>query len=126
MEKNLEEIKNELRCKNTRKKRNERKSLKLKWKINRMKKKNLEEIKNELNVKIQGRKEWRKIQNERDLKRRKKQMKKGKKCLFFWFYGISTFVGYLMPNEQFDFNISTRFNCQKYFYFKLFSLVQQF
>ena len=33
-------------------------------------------------------------------------------CFFFGFYGISTFVSYL--------TMSTQFNCQKYFYFKLF------
>ena len=52
------------------------------------------------------------------------------------FYGISTFVGYLMLNpflykqsvlfQAIHFSISTQFNCQKYFYFKLFSLVKQF
>ena len=53
-------------------------------------------------------------------------------CLF-GFYGISTFVGYLMPNPflfkkivPFQFTISTQFNCQKHFYFKLFNFVKQF
>ena len=56
-------------------------------------------------------------------------------CLF-GFYGISTFVGYLMPNpflynktvlfQTIQFSMSTEFNCQKHFYFKLFSLVKQF
>ena len=46
------------------------------------------------------------------------------------FYGISTFVGYLTPNpflcklsvllKTIQFSISTQFNCQKHFYFKLF------
>ena len=46
------------------------------------------------------------------------------------FYGISTFVGYLTPNpflcklsvlfKTIQLSISTQFNCQKYFYFKLF------
>ena len=54
--------------------------------------------------------------------------------LFFVFYNISTFVGYLIPNPFYtnkvlfhviQFSISTRFNCQKHFYFKLFSLVKQ-
>ena len=59
----------------------------------------------------------------------------GTACLF-GFYDISTFVGYLMPNpfytnkqlyfKQFILGISTQFNCQKHFYFKLFSLVKQF
>ena len=53
----------------------------------------------------------------------------------FGFYGISNFVGYIMPNpflyqtilfQTVQFNISTQFNCQKHFYFKLFSLVKQF
>ena len=48
---------------------------------------------------------------------------------FGGFYGISTFVGYLMPNpflcksvlfKTIQFSISTQFNCQKHFYFKLF------
>ena len=44
----------------------------------------------------------------------------------FGFYGISTFVGYLMPNpflckfQTIQFSMSTQFNCQKHFYFKLF------
>ena len=52
------------------------------------------------------------------------------------FYGIWSFVGYLMPNQSLykwtvlfqtiQFNISTQFNCQKHFYFMLFSLVKQF
>ena len=47
-----------------------------------------------------------------------------------WFYGISTFVGYLTPNpflckwsvllKTVQFSISTRFNCQKHFHFILF------
>ena len=54
-------------------------------------------------------------------------------CLFE-FYGISTFVGYLMPNpflykktvlfQTILFSIRTQFNCQKHFYFKLFSFVK--
>ena len=56
-------------------------------------------------------------------------------CLFvylFGVYGISTIVGYLMPNPFFTqfqtihFSISTQFNCQNHFYSKLFSLVKQF
>ena len=60
-------------------------------------------------------------------------------CLFGWlvvFYGISTFVGYLISNpfsykwtvlfQTIQFRISTQFNCQKHFYFKLFSLVKQY
>ena len=49
---------------------------------------------------------------------------------FGWFYGISTFVGYLMPNpflcklsvllKTVQFSVSTQFNCQKHFHFKLF------
>ena len=49
---------------------------------------------------------------------------------FVGFYGILTFVGYLMPNQflckkfvlfkTIQFSISTQFNCQKHFYFKLF------
>ena len=49
---------------------------------------------------------------------------------FVWFYGISTFVGYLTPNpflcklsvlfQTIQFSISTQFNCQKHFHFKLF------
>ena len=52
------------------------------------------------------------------------------------FYGISTSVGYLTPNpflyeysvlfQSIQFSRSTQFNCQKRFYFKLFSLVKQF
>ena len=47
-----------------------------------------------------------------------------------WFYGVSTFVGYLTPNpflykqsvlfQTIQFSMSTQFNCQKQFYFKLF------
>ena len=49
---------------------------------------------------------------------------------FVGFYAISTFVGYLTPNpflyrysflfKTIQFSISTQFNCQKHFYFKLF------
>ena len=49
---------------------------------------------------------------------------------FVWFYGISTFVGYLTPNpflcklsvllKTFKFSISKQFNCQKHFHFQLF------
>ena len=48
---------------------------------------------------------------------------------FIGFYGISTFVGYLMPNpflsksvlfKTIQFSISTQFNGPKHFYFKLF------
>ena len=56
-------------------------------------------------------------------------------CLF-GFYGISTFVGYLMQNQflykrtalfqTIKFSISTQFNCQKHFSFKLFNFVKQF
>ena len=52
------------------------------------------------------------------------------------FYGISTSVGYLMPNpflyestvlfQTIQFGVSTQFNCQKHYYFKQFSLVKQF
>ena len=50
------------------------------------------------------------------------------------FYGISTFVDILNATfikiiilfQTIQFNMSTQFNCQKYFYFKLFSLVKQF
>ncbi len=51
------------------------------------------------------------------------------------FYGISTFVGYLTPNpflcilsvlfKTIQFSMSTQFNCQKHFYFNLFSLFKQ-
>ena len=54
----------------------------------------------------------------------------------FGFYSISTFVGHLMPNpfsykqsvlfQTILFSMSTQFNCQKHFYFKLFSLFKQF
>ena len=54
----------------------------------------------------------------------------------FGFYGTSTLVGYLTPNlflykyqlylKKNQFIMSTQFNCQKHFYFKLFSLVKQF
>ena len=50
----------------------------------------------------------------------------------FGFYGISTFVGYLMPNpflylvQTIQFSISTQFNGQKHFYFKLYNLIKQF
>ena len=57
-------------------------------------------------------------------------------CFVGWFYGISTFVGYLTPNpflwklsslfQTIQFSLSTQFNCQKHFYFKLFNLFQQF
>ena len=52
-----------------------------------------------------------------------------------WFYGISTTIGYLMPNpflylltvlfQTIQLSISKHFKCQKYFYFKLFSLVNK-
>ena len=48
-----------------------------------------------------------------------------------WFglvYGISTFVGYLTPNPflcKKSVSISNNSVCQKYFYFKLFSLIKQ-
>ena len=56
-------------------------------------------------------------------------------CLFVWFYGISTFVGYLTPNpflckqsvllKTVQFSISTQFNFQKYFHFKqLYVIIQ--
>ena len=55
---------------------------------------------------------------------------------FVGFYGISTFIGYLMPNpflykssvifQTIQFNMSKQLNCQKNFYFKLFSLFKQF
>ena len=54
----------------------------------------------------------------------------------FGFYGISTFVSYSTPNPflykwtilfwTIQFSISTQFNRQKHFYFKLFSFVRQF
>ena len=57
-------------------------------------------------------------------------------CLFVWFYGISPFVGYLMWNpflykwtilfQTVHFSMSTQFNCQKHFYFMLFSLIKRF
>ena len=56
-------------------------------------------------------------------------------CLF-GFYGISTFVGYLIPNsflykqkvlfQTIQFSISMQFNCEKCFYFEIFSLIEQF
>ena len=68
-----------------------------------------------------------------------KMMEKCKGCLknlicsLFGFYGISTFVGYSMPNpflykksvlfEIIQFTTSTQFNNQIRFYFKLFSLI---
>ena len=49
---------------------------------------------------------------------------------FVGFYGISTLLGYLTPNpflckysilfQTIQFSISTQFNCQKHFYFKLY------
>ena len=65
-----------------------------------------------------------------DHRMKKKESKKIKKYLVWfglvWFYGISTFVGYLMPNpflykksvlfQTIQFNMSTQFNYQKYFY----------
>ena len=55
-------------------------------------------------------------------------------CLF-GFYDISTFVGYLIPNiflykwtvlfQSINFSISTQFNRQKHFYFKLCSLIKK-
>ena len=49
-----------------------------------------------------------------------------------WFCGISTIVGYLMPNpllyiktvlfQTIQFSISTQFQCQRQFYFKQFFL----
>ena len=52
------------------------------------------------------------------------------------FYGISTFVGYLMPNpflckwsvlfQTIQISMRTQFNCQKHFYVKLFRLFKQF
>ena len=52
------------------------------------------------------------------------------------FYGISTVVGYLMPNpflckqtvifQTIQLSLSTPSNCQKHIYFKLFCLVKQF
>ncbi len=51
---------------------------------------------------------------------------------FVGFYGISTFVGYLMPNpfvfkqsvlfKTIQFIINTYFNSKKHFYFKIFKL----
>ena len=51
------------------------------------------------------------------------------------FYGISNFVGYLTPNQflcrksvlfkTIQFSMNTLFNCQKHFYFKLFSLFKR-
>ena len=48
---------------------------------------------------------------------------------------MSTFIGFLMPNaflfeqtvlfQTMQFSISTRFNCQRHVYFKLFGLVKQ-
>ena len=64
--------------------------------------------------------------------------------LVVWVYGISTFVGYLMPNEflyifmkivlfqTIQFSINTQFKCKyslivkKHFCFRLFSLVKLF
>ena len=50
--------------------------------------------------------------------------------IWFVFYGISTFVGYLTPNQflcklsvlfkTIQFSINTQFDCQNHFYFKLF------
>ena len=54
----------------------------------------------------------------------------------FGLYGISNFVGYLILNpflykysvlfHIIQFRMSTLFNCQKQFYFKLFCFVKQF
>ena len=57
--------------------------------------------------------------------------------VWFGFYGILTFVGYLfnaksifykwtVQFQTIQFSISTQFKCKKYFYFKLFSFVKQF
>ncbi len=51
-------------------------------------------------------------------------------CFVYGFDSISTFVDYLTPNpflqkivpfQTNQFSMSTQFNCQKRFYFKLFS-----
>ena len=52
------------------------------------------------------------------------------------FYGILTFVGYLMPNpflwkysvlfQTVQFNMSSQFNCQKQFHFNQFRWIKQF
>ena len=54
-------------------------------------------------------------------------------CWLVGFYGILIFKGYLIPNpfyavlfQTIQFSMSTEFNCQKHFYFMLFSLVKQF
>ena len=57
-------------------------------------------------------------------------------CLFVWVHGISTSVGYLIPNpflykwtvlfQTIQFSKSTQFNYQKHFYFNLFNWVNQF
>ena len=57
-------------------------------------------------------------------------------CWLVGVYGISTFVGYLMANpflckesvlfQTNQFSMSTQFNCQTHFYFKLFRLFKQF
>ena len=63
-----------------------------------------------------------------------------KKCwlvsqLVVEFYDISTVLGYVTPNpflckylvlfQTIQFSMNTQFNCQKYFYFQLFSLIKQ-
>ena len=73
------------------------------------------------------------------LARRPDQERKKRICYlvdFFCLGFMAYFVGYLMPNpflykqrvlfQTIQFNISIQFNCQKHFYFKLFSLVKQF
>ena len=56
--------------------------------------------------------------------------------VFVCFFGLSTFVGYLMPNQfsykqivllkTNQFSISTQWNCLKNFYFEQLGLVKQF
>ena len=78
----------------------------------------------------------------KESKKKKKKKKKNEKYCQLWsifglvgFYGISTVVGYLMPNNQFHLkqfslawvhSLNLRTVCQKHIYFKQFSLIKQF
>ena len=37
-------------------------------------------------------------ERKKEISERKKERQKERKCSLVWIYGISTFVGYLMPN----------------------------
>ena len=85
---------------------------------------------------------WPKVTIKRNTKeqtegRRKERRKEGHNEVdwLFGFYGISTLVGYSMPNpflyksvlfQTIQFNLSILFNYQKHFIFKLFRFFKQF